>query len=33
VDGVVDRVEQLGDLVNAEESIRVEDEDQDDLAR
>jgi len=32
VDGVVDRVEQLCDLVNAEESVRVEDEDQNDLA-
>lgn len=33
VDGVVDRVEQLCDLVNAEESVRVEDEVQNDLTK
>lgn len=32
VNGAVDRVEQSCDLVNAEESVRVEDEDQNDLA-
>jgi len=32
MNSVVNRVEQLCDLVNSEESIRVEDEDKDDLA-
>ena len=31
VDSIVDGIEQLGDLVDAEESVRVEDKDQNDL--
>ena len=33
VNGVVDRFEQLGDLMNAEERVSIEDEDQNDLTR